>query len=334
MPFRLIVEFSGPCLYVIDGPSTKDGQKFADRLGVVIPDCTLPSDSKKPNHKDEEPAEPHVGYLRIDMADVDARFPRAEEDGNPLYELVHRFTGQVLNFIETHTEERGEGGSTEEAEEGEQANDSSDPLKTHPGASEQGDGTEGDGQLDRSANPVNITGLNVPEFEQFAPGLALEDNLFNSDAKILARMVLEGGGFTSEDGPDWRFTRELNPQEKAHEGRFASFLTWTRDYAGTGLTIQITSLAGEPEVTIPLTIEEGAEIHMTVANLCALNPLDWGEFEKPKTPRVDEDFKWLYQLFKDVPKGIHLPAPRLVKAADGETGDNGCMGGTKTGSTG
>lgn len=308
MPFKLIVEFSGPCLYVIDTPSAKGGKKFADRLGVVIPDCRLPSDGKKPNHKDEEPAEPHVGYLRIDLADVDPRFPRAEEDSNPRYELVHRFNGQVLKFIETHTEEGEQGGGT--------------------------NGAGGGGQANGSSDPVNITGLNVPDFEQIAPGLALQDNLFKPDAKILARMVLQGGRINSDVGPDWKFTRELNPQGKAHKGRFASFLTWTRNFTGSGLTIQITSLAGDPEVTLPLTVEEGATIRMNVANLCAMNPLDWGELEKPKTPRVDADFKWLYSLFKDVPTGIHLPAPRLVKAAGGETGDNGCMGGSKPGSTG
>jgi hypothetical protein len=309
MPFTLKVEFSGPCLYVVDTPEEKDGEKFAARLGVVIPDCRLPGNGNKPSHVDEDEAEPHVGYLRIDLGDVDLRFPRGDLGGTPRYELVHRFTGQVLHFIET-------------------------PAK----GSEQGGGAageEGDGQADGTGSDrIEITGLNVPDFSQFAPGLALQDNLFKPDAKILARTVLQGGTITSDTGLEWKFTREFNPQGKEYQGSFPSFITWTRPCTGTGLTVQITSLAGEPEVTIPLTIKEGATIEMKVANLCALNPLEWGEFEKPKTPRVDADFKWLYRLFKDVPTGIHLPAPRLVKAPEDETGDNGCMGATKLGSTG
>jgi hypothetical protein len=311
MPFTLRVEFSGPCLYVVDTPEVEDGKKFAARLGVVIPDCRLPSDRKKPNHKDEEPAEPHVGYLRMDMADLNPGFPPSE-DGST-YELVHRFTGQVLKFIETPAEERSESGGA---------------------PAEEGEGQAGGQTGSAASNRIEITGLNVPDFDQFAPGLALEDDLWKPNAKILARMVLEGGTIDSDTGLEWEFTRELNPQGGEYQGNFPSYLTWTRPFTGTGLSVQITNLAGEPEVTIPLTIEDGAIVEMKVANLCAHNPLEWGELDSPKTPRVDEDFKWLYQLFKDVPKGIHLPAPRLVKAAGDETGDNGCMGGTKTGSAG
>jgi hypothetical protein len=302
MPFKLIVEFSGPCLYVIDTPSA-DG-KFADRLGVVMPDCRLPPDEVKPKHLDDDPAEPHVGYLRIDLGDVDPKmFPRGEEQ-NPLYELVHRFDQQILRFVEVPLEDNEAGG----------------------------EGQTEDEEVDER---INVSGLAVPSFDLAAPELVLEDNLFKEDASILMRTVLEGGAVTPGTLTEWKFVYGLNPNSKKYEGKFASSLKWTREFNGSGLIVEITSLKGVPEVKIPLIVEDGREVHMRVANLCAFNPLEWPELETPETPNVDADFKWLYHLFQNVPMRIPaLPVPKFVKSAGGETGDNGCMGATKLGSTG
>jgi hypothetical protein len=309
MSFTLHVEFSGPLLYVADTPETIGEKQLAASLGVVMPDCRLPETEERPMHLDGEEADPHAGYLRMDLGDVDPRFPRGEEQ-NPVYELVHRFSGQVLRFVEIPAEE----------------NDEEDPAEDDEQQEEEGADVD---------ERIDITGMSVPEFERVAPELVLKDNLFAEDAEILMRTVLEGGIVTAGPLTEWKFEEKITAGGEQYQARFASFVTWTRDYAGSGLTVEITSLTGETQVSIPLTIHDGAEVHMKVANLCATNPLEWPELDVPKTPDVDADFKWLYRLFDNVPEEIPaLPVPRLVNAAEGETGDNGCMGTRVSGSTG
>jgi hypothetical protein len=88
MAFTLRVEFAGLCLYVMH----PDGQHVA----VLMPDCRK---STNPNlvHLDGTDAEPHVGYVRLDMERLGLAI--ATPPGlEPRYELVHRFDRQVLKF--------------------------------------------------------------------------------------------------------------------------------------------------------------------------------------------------------------------------------------------
>jgi hypothetical protein len=93
MPFTLKVVFSGPCLYVQHPDSQKNTQ-----VAVLMPDARL--SSKVTQHWDEEPAEAHVGFIRVNLGDLRGaglKFPRGTAD-KPAYELVHQFDREVLTF--------------------------------------------------------------------------------------------------------------------------------------------------------------------------------------------------------------------------------------------
>jgi hypothetical protein len=61
-------------------------------------------------------------------------------------------------------------------------------------------------------------------------------------------------------------------------------------------------------------------VSVKIANLCAVNPLEWDEMEQRSTDGPDNDFKWLYQLFRpkngiswdDYLKDKTLPAPKRI----------------------
>lgn len=91
MPFTLKVIFSGPCLYVRHPDHNT-------QIAVLMPDArgrTAPG-----SHLDDEPAEPHVGFIRVNMGDIRGgglNLPRGTAD-EPKYELIHRFEREVLVF--------------------------------------------------------------------------------------------------------------------------------------------------------------------------------------------------------------------------------------------
>lgn len=96
--FRLEVQFSGVCLYVLDSPDAT--KQTAERVGVVIYDCRA-RDGVSLTHLDNSEAEPHVGYVRVDLGDWVAGFPPGDGGGaysGPRYELVHRFSGESIRF--------------------------------------------------------------------------------------------------------------------------------------------------------------------------------------------------------------------------------------------
>jgi hypothetical protein len=91
MAFRLEVEFTGLCLYV-RRPEV-EGKK---KLTVLMPDCRRSySDSV---HDDGSLAEPHVGYLRVDLANLVDKFPTADEMNEPRGEVIYRFDRQELDL--------------------------------------------------------------------------------------------------------------------------------------------------------------------------------------------------------------------------------------------
>lgn len=89
MPFDLEIEFSGLCLYVVH----PDGNQVA----VLMPDGRRRS-NPDPFHADATDAEPHVGYLQANAADLGINLPGGEDGGAPRYELIHRFDRQAVDF--------------------------------------------------------------------------------------------------------------------------------------------------------------------------------------------------------------------------------------------
>jgi hypothetical protein len=86
--FELRIEISGLCLWV----RTAGGQSVT----VVMPDGGLAS--SKTAHADGDPAVPHVGYLRFNLANLGVSVPLGDSQRGPTYEVVHRFHGEELTF--------------------------------------------------------------------------------------------------------------------------------------------------------------------------------------------------------------------------------------------
>lgn len=88
MSFKLEVEFSGLCLYVLH----PDG----DRVAVLMPDArkTVGVDLV---HVDGSEGIPHVGYVRFDLANTSLALPAGTTDF-PAYEAIHRFDGEQIHF--------------------------------------------------------------------------------------------------------------------------------------------------------------------------------------------------------------------------------------------
>lgn len=293
MSFTLEVDFSGLCLYVVD-PDT--GQ-----VAVLMPDCRKRTHGASPFHADEDRAKLHVGYVRINLADLGVPLtpPASTSDPaeEPRYELVHRFDRQRLQFV---------GEAAPEA--------------------------------------VTRTGMDIPDFGRFAPGVELIDGLFSDSPPdiLLMRSVLNGGTLEArtlaDTPPAWTFSRLLNPDGEPYGGTFASFATWKREFQGNTLKLRITDFAGNPEAEFTLgPVPEGGTLHLDVANLCEENPLEWSDLKTRKVLGDDKDFKWLYRLlkprtgtFKDIVSPADpFPIPARPAVA-GETGDDDCMGGTMT----
>lgn len=92
MAFDLYVHFTGLCLYVLH--PTDD-----TRAAVLMPEARKGKADEY--HLDDDPAEPHVGFLRVNLADVRGgglQLPAGCGENGPAYELVHRFDGEVLEF--------------------------------------------------------------------------------------------------------------------------------------------------------------------------------------------------------------------------------------------
>lgn len=93
MPFNLQVDFSGLCLYVLH-PTDKT------QVAILMPDGRGRTEGND-YHLDDEPAEAHVGFIRINLADLRTtgmKLPQGEAEDEPAYELIHRFDGEVLEF--------------------------------------------------------------------------------------------------------------------------------------------------------------------------------------------------------------------------------------------
>ena len=288
MSFELRVEFSGLCLYVVHSDKKQVAVLMPDARKAVIR-----------THDDGESGEPHVGYVRFDLANLDVgnlQVPAgdlpARDSGNPPYELIHKFSAQTLDF--------GLGSSTE-------------PITAKLAVP----------VFDEFATTVkpkgNLFGATPP-------------------ADLLMRTVITGGSIEGlPSGDIWELSSVLTPgATTSYKGAFAGFTMWTRTVEADGLSITIANFDGSAKTTIPLkpvTINGKQTIAMKVANLCAHNPLEWDEFEFRESTRRDVDFKWLYRVTEPTGKtfqkallGAEFPFPR-ADATQG-MGLEDCMGGS------
>jgi len=298
MSFELRVEFAGLCLYAVHS----DG----NRAAVVLPDARK---SATPVHADGERGEPHAGYLRFDLANLDLpgmgagelQVPAGEvadqtaDSGDPLYEVVHRLGHKRIDF----------------------------------------------GLAAATPAPLAVN-LALPHVNQFADQLAPVAGVFGAAPPpngVLARAVVHGGTLTgtSSTGKTWSLASVLHSQSLAqpHGGAFAGFALWKRQLDLPGLTVTVSNFDGSSPIRIPLKpIRQGSRdvISLKVANLCAHNPLEWSEFSLHEVVSHDLDFKWIYRLlapkqgtYKTALAGAELPFPRAVGSQ--AFGDEDCVGG-------
>lgn len=87
MAFKLVVEFSGLCLYLIHS----DG----NRVGVAMPDGRVKNLNVK-DYQDGCPETPHVGYLSHNLDDT--RTVAHPLTKAPESEVIHRFDFETLDF--------------------------------------------------------------------------------------------------------------------------------------------------------------------------------------------------------------------------------------------
>jgi hypothetical protein len=278
MSFELEVEFRGLCLIVRD-----PGGEVA---GVLMPDCRK---TVNPLHEDGTMGVHHVGYLRLDLANLSPGGPRAD--------VIHRFNCESLEFV----------------------------------------GIEGE------AMTTNVEEA-LPDFARFAADVELKPGLFSEKhpAELLMRTVLKGGDLSGDGLKTWFLPRHLKVDTE-YSGTFASAPFWTRTVEGDYITLRIVPFDGSDPMEFTLRPVEGENVvSLKIANLCAINPLEWGELEgteeleEPAPGYRDEDFKWLYRLLQSrtAPFGTRLgnedfPVPVHSKRED-VAGVQGCMPGTIT----
>jgi hypothetical protein len=287
MPFTLRVVFSGPCLFV--QPTTETPSQVV----VLMPDAR--ERTKITHHWDEEPAEHHVGFIRINLADVRTTgltIPMADSQGKPAYEILYRFDCDVLEFVGIPAE----------------------PME----------------EVDLKLPDFECFAPTLgPVTKLFS-----DDSGDPPPPELLMRTILKGGKILSKAGErQWKFSRLLAGGKPQHKEKFASYACWERTVPSDRLTLRVSDFKATRETLIPLgPFTDDETITVEIANLCAYNPLEWKDLPVRQVMDSDEDFKWLYRLlepsgstYPDVLKGAPLPAPRLVHEGS-RTGDDDCMG--------
>lgn len=292
MSFTLKVQFTGLCAHVVHPKEPW--------VAVLMPDGRFHGAAKR--HPDGTPAVPHVGYLRVDLANVmgissGARLQKGQRPGNqrgtfdgPFFEILHRFgnLGHPLG-----------GGQTLD-------------FGLPP---------------DSSAPVVNIK---LPRIDHVARNIPLRPDLFTKQAgavaksppetsersPLLFRTLLRGGTLETMPGAPtetWSIDRRLNQDPGVPiVAPFSGEVLWTRRVEGTNqMTITLTDFDGSNEVKVPLTAVDG-EINLKIANLCAENPLEWDDFHIRTASNEDSDYKWFYQLLDPPAKGLS-PTPDIMQ---------------------
>lgn len=197
--------------------------------------------------------------------------------------------------------------------------------------------------------PVKVPekGLGFPEFAEFTQDLELKPGMFSNAPPevLLMRTILKGGDVDAGRHKNWRLPPVLRPGSD-YRDHFASKATWVCPVPGDAVTIRIAGFGGADPVEFVLKPVEGEEVvHLKIANLCAVNPLEWQELELEELKAAadgkdeetrDRDFKWLYRLLDSTSAPLpvrlgekpDLPVP--VLEPDQGAGVQGCMGGVMT----
>lgn len=307
MPFTLRITFAG--LYAILDHDTRRA------AAVLLPDCRTRRndvlDEEHAQHEDGTFGRPHVGYLRFDHAALrpGARSP-LPLDLPPQTEIVHRFDGEELLLPNVPNEA-----------------DDAPPFV-------------------RSATDKQR--INLPDLQDIATDAAPKAGLLDGTSSdgLLMRMLLRGGELQGRSiGKRWVFPPTLQKDHKAEVGgTYAGWVTWKREVPDAdSLDVVLRPFgedggARETRLTLhPVDFGGTRIVNLKVANLCAVNPLEWIEFA-PERAYQDVDFKWLYRLFTpthaptfaDQLYGGELPCARLDLASINTEGDPGCFGLRKT----
>lgn len=136
-------------------------------------------------------------------------------------------------------------------------------------------------------------------------------------AGVLARIHLPGGRLSAGDTILWSFDDTLKRGGAPKEREYTSALHYEAQATGRHVELTTTGFDGSPAATLRLVPDEAGDVHITVANLCSENPLDW---PLDPEPRDDHDYRWYYMLLDDesfaasiraAGKG-ELPIPRPV----------------------
>jgi len=268
--FELRVEITGICLFLRD-PARK-------QMTILMPDTRLRYHpvTKNPvemRHPDGDLAIPHVGYLRLDPANLRSKpadLPAGDFPDSPPYELVHRFKCEQLELqlpddgtdITDHRMNLPDFGTFA-------------PVKELvPGLL---DAKPGRNLLMRAT--LSGGTLSSPE----DPG----------DWKISGELHPDGQGVTRRYGGEVHWIREVA----------GDHLTLKIAPFGGGTPIEIVL---EPTVAP----NDKPAIALKIANLCANNPLEWSELDLRRIREPDKDFKWFYQLLrlKDSEDPMRYPA--------------------------
>lgn len=316
MSFELRVEFAGLCLYMID-PGAEGVEGLAKKIAILMPDARKTAD---PIHPDGEQGEPHIGYVRFDLANL-----------NTGIELRSPTLGSVRM------------GQKPLVEPGEVEDDAGDPPNEiiHRFDREE---------LDFGLNDVSSVGhkLGIPSFNAFSDSLDKIAGLFDPDPprELLMRTTLNGGSIRATgSGKIWKFSSALKhaPSGGPYTDQFAGYSVWTRQVEADDLTVTIKKFDGSvvakiPLKPVPVKDQKGEvkdRITIKIANLCAFNPLEWREYRRRTVVNQDVDFKWLYRLLKPTVGTYEtrlgdakLPHPIEVHVQ--AFGDEDCVGGSIT----
>ena len=276
--FELRVQFSGVCLYA------RHPQQRT--ITVVMPDARGRDVLK---HIDQSEAEPHVGYLRFDLANLDTHVQGAQSEAidSPAYEVVHRFDREQV--------ELDVGGAPA-------------PVGGEPGVPDFDDFAP---VLEVSPDVLEPRPPETVLMRMTLSGGTI-DPLLDDDKWTIPRPLAPNSPGGTRSAPS--------------ESAFGGVVEWTREVHGNGLTIRLRRFKDGRTVTIPLrpTTLPGdvPAIAVKIANLCAKNPLEWEELPERLVTNEDADFRWLYKLLRLRPDqaGVtfppeHLPTPVLVRAA-------------------
>ena len=314
MSYTLRVTFSGLCLWVFH-PARR-------AACVLLPDARMlsrrpPTGPDAWQHEDGTEPSPHVGYVHFDLARLhrpDA--PSHELRDVPPGEVTSRLDGREIVLLSLPPEEDGEL-----------------PFPV-PG-------------FDARDAPMPYR---MPNLRDIAPAAMLRPGAIDGGhlPSLLARTFVRGGELADEvtSGP-WVVSSAMQGTKKRKvQGLFAGRMVWERDIPEAPLEIALPRL-GEPVdadtprfVLYPAVNGSQKFIELKIANLCAVNPLEWPGLSREEV-REDKDFKWYFRLLQPVPDsrvptdpdkpfagqlgGSEFPYPRLSHREPGTRGDPGCI---------